>query len=532
MALFFQGTVQTDAKGFAINFCTGPSEGDDIAFYFNPRIGQFTALNSFKNGQWETEASAPDKPFTAGAPFYMIVVITSNDYEVYVNDQIFCMFNHRIPFEKVNTIRVVGDVSTNIIGFIENWRICPFFREEKRFVTITGSLVSASTKFEAFYSISNPALPYALKLPANLKHNMAVFFQGTLQNDAKSFAINFCTGPSEGDDIAFYFNPRMGQFTALNSFKNGQWETEESAPDKPFTAGGQFIIIFVITSNAYEVYVNGQKHCTFKCRIPFEKVTTIRMLGNIFMNLVCFIKSLPPVPQVSNWFADDMAVQVKGIVSADAKGFAINFYTGSSANGDIAFNLNPRIGQYTALNSFRNGEWESEESAHDKPFTAGTPFDMVVAVRSDNYEVHVKETQHSTFKHRIPFETVSTLGIKGDIGIALINFVKNWGKSNKSVMTGIIKQNMAVCFQGTVAAKPDRFAINFQLGPLENDEHAFHYNPRIGKYTALNSFRKGRWEKEEKASDKPFKAGGSFTVVFHFRSHGYENWDPSAPVEH
>lgn len=71
---------------FAINFHTGPLEGDDIAFSFSPRIGQYTALNSFRNGQWETEASVPVKPFTAGASFYMIIIITPNDYEV-------CAFN-------------------------------------------------------------------------------------------------------------------------------------------------------------------------------------------------------------------------------------------------------------------------------------------------------------------------------------------------------------------------------------------------------------------------------------------------------
>lgn len=65
------------------------------------------------------------------------------------------------------------------------------------------------------------------------------------------------------------------------------------------------------------------------------------------------------------------------------------------------------------------------------------------------------------------------------------------------------------------------FAINFQLGPSELDPHAFHFNPRIGRYTALNSFSNGRWEKEEKASDKPFTAGGEFTAVFHFTPEGY-----------
>lgn len=49
---------------------------------------------------------------------------------------------------------------------------------------------------------------------------------------------------------------------------------------------------------------------------------------------------------------------------------------------------------------------------------------MVIAIGPDNYVVRVKETDHSTFKHRIPFEAVNTIGIKGDASITLVNFMK------------------------------------------------------------------------------------------------------------
>uniref|UniRef100_A0A3B1JGY6 Galectin n=1 Tax=Astyanax mexicanus TaxID=7994 RepID=A0A3B1JGY6_ASTMX len=61
---------------------------------------------------------------------------------------------------------------------------------------------------------------------------------------------------------AFHFNPRMGQRVAMNSFRNGKWESEESAS----------ILI------PLQVYVNGFQHCLFKHRIPLEKVTTLIIL--------------------------------------------------------------------------------------------------------------------------------------------------------------------------------------------------------------------------------------------------------------
>lgn len=67
---------------FEINFQTGQSDSDDIAFHFNPRIGQYVSLNSFINGSWEKEERISDGLFTKEAAFYMFVVIGLEGYEV------------------------------------------------------------------------------------------------------------------------------------------------------------------------------------------------------------------------------------------------------------------------------------------------------------------------------------------------------------------------------------------------------------------------------------------------------------------
>ncbi|GAA6112333.1 uncharacterized protein LOC113650788 isoform X1, partial [Tachysurus ichikawai] len=138
-----------------------------------------------------------------------------------------------------------------------------------------------STPFQISQPISNPTFPYVGKIPGGIKQDMAVFFQGTVLPDAKSFAINFKTGPSAGDDIALHFNPHIGECTALNSCSNGKWDKEEKAPDQPFTKGGDFQMIVAFNSDSYEVYVNGLRHCVFKHRIPLEKVSTIEIPGGL-----------------------------------------------------------------------------------------------------------------------------------------------------------------------------------------------------------------------------------------------------------
>lgn len=67
--------------------------------------------------------------------------------------------------------------------------------------------------------------------------------------------------------------------------------------------------------------------------------------------------------------------------------FEINLQTGWCPESDIAFQFNPRIGQFVYLNSSRNGCWEMEESASIKPFTKETSFNMFIVIKSEGYEV-------------------------------------------------------------------------------------------------------------------------------------------------
>ncbi|XP_047678384.1 galectin-4-like [Tachysurus fulvidraco] len=119
---------------------------------------------------------------------------------------------------------------------------------------------------------------------------MAVLFHGELSEHSKSFEINLLTGDSDYDDIAFHISPRSGRSVALNSFINGSWETEEYASDNPFSNGAPFQMFFVIGSEGYEVYVNNLKHCTFKHRIPLEKVSTLGIRGDVTINYFGIVK--------------------------------------------------------------------------------------------------------------------------------------------------------------------------------------------------------------------------------------------------
>ncbi|XP_047677998.1 uncharacterized protein LOC113650748 isoform X2 [Tachysurus fulvidraco] len=744
MAVVFQGALPADSKQFAINFQTGKNDGDDIAFHINLRIGDVVALNSFRNGSWETEEHASVTAFTKEEALNMSIAINSDGYEVYVNGLHHCTFNHRIPVENISTLGISGDIIIYYFGFVDNWSDSFIFKrmnEIHEMSVTTGSLIDVRPEIspinsnselpnvgvipqglktdvdvmfqvilpadandavnlnsihhepeklndssvgvemnkiqdalltsgslivvpaEISHPFSNPELPYVHSIPGGLKTDMAVVFQGALPADSKQFAINFQTGKNDGDDIAFHINLRIGDVMALNSFRNGIWDTEEHASVTAFTKEEALNMSIAINSEGYEVYVNGLHHCTFNHRIPVENISTLGISGDIIIYYFGFVDNwsdssifkkmndihemsvttgslidvlpeispiisnpelpnvgvipqglktdvdvmfqvilpadandavnlnsihhepeqlndlfvavemnkiqdtsltsgnlidvpaeishpisnpeLPYVDSIPGGLKTDMAVVFQGALPADSKQFAINFQTGKNDGDDIAFNINPRIGDVVALNSFRNGSWETEEHASVTAFTKEEALNMSIAINSDGYEVYVNGLHQCTFNHRIPVENISTLGISGDVIIYYFGFVENWSRSslaleNKeitemtsvtllpitsdklalsfvSTIPGGIKADMGILFCGTVLEDSNEFEINFQTSQ-STDDIAFNINPQIVRFLVLSSLRKGSRETEDLASDK----GAAFNMFVVVRLEGYE----------
>uniref|UniRef100_A0A3B4E0Z3 Galectin n=1 Tax=Pygocentrus nattereri TaxID=42514 RepID=A0A3B4E0Z3_PYGNA len=283
-------------------------------------------------------------------------------------------------------------------------------------------------------------------ISGGIRPGMALYFQGTVPQKADIFMISLKTGQFRGDDIAFRFKPCIGQRVVLNSFRNLKWESEESASDKPFTKGAPFTIIYVIKPEGYEVCFS------YKHRIPLEKVTTLDLDGDVTFNMLGVIEvsnvmdfcvhydsfhcnfvdffffsqqKIPYMGAISGGIRPGMALYFQGTVPQKADKYAVS--TGQAPGDDTAFHFNPRIGDRVALNSFSNGRWESEETASDKPFTKGKPFTMNTCIinRFDIFvQVYVNGFQHCLFKHRIPLEKVSALGLEGDVTINILGVIE------------------------------------------------------------------------------------------------------------
>uniref|UniRef100_A0AAR2LKT2 Galectin n=1 Tax=Pygocentrus nattereri TaxID=42514 RepID=A0AAR2LKT2_PYGNA len=298
-------------------------------------------------------------------------------------------------------------------------------------------------------------IPYVGTIPGGLRPGMALSFSFIPYR----FFINHKLGTKDGDDVAFHFNPRVNKSMVRDSFRNGKWEGPEETQWCPFVRGSAFDIFIVTILFSFQAYVNGQRNCFFKHRMPVEKVTTLHIKGDVFMNTIGYVAvshllhdkwiksdwlcNHPPQPRRRSslevvWVCtgcywnplpllhDDITdlvdvrhlallllpledapqILIINLICFICKcllffacSFTINLKTGQRSVDDIAFHFNPRVGTPSVVrNTFRNGQWQNAEETSGGPFVRGGAFDL-----------------------KINLESVSAVNIHGDI------FMTNFG---------------------------------------------------------------------------------------------------------
>lgn len=86
----------------------------DIALHINPRLPQnYIVRNSKINGYYGKEEVTSPMPFTLerGKPFAIQVLVTEEEYFISVNGLNFAFYKHRVPYQRVTCIQVLGDVA-------------------------------------------------------------------------------------------------------------------------------------------------------------------------------------------------------------------------------------------------------------------------------------------------------------------------------------------------------------------------------------------------------------------------------------
>ncbi|XP_038615352.1 galectin-9 [Tachyglossus aculeatus] len=271
LQIVINGTVlPTGSNGFAVNLQCG-SSGQDIAFHFNPRFeGDYCVVcNTKENDRWGNEERKMEMPFLKGVPFEIRILVQSNSFLVAVNGNHFLEYQHRLPFQRADTITVQGSVHLAFINF----------QPQKS----RPNPPIVMPQIHADYQMAGPryVIPYSTLIVGGLYPSKTIIIWGTILPQAKRFHVNL----RRGGDVAFHLNPRFDENTIVRNTQVSQfWGTEERSmiSPMPFGPGQTITICIVCESHCFKVLVNGHHLFDYKHRLSdLQNINHLEIGGDI-----------------------------------------------------------------------------------------------------------------------------------------------------------------------------------------------------------------------------------------------------------
>ncbi|XP_073540907.1 galectin-8-like [Phyllobates terribilis] len=249
----------------------------------------------------------------------------------------------------------------------------------------------------------------------------------------------------------------------------------------------------------------------------------------------------PPIPYTGHFHSgikDGTVVIISGDVLPAAERFSINFQCGSTERDDIAFHFNPRFDEgLVVCNTRESNNWGKREVKPEVPFQRAQPFEIQFLIKSNEYRVSVSGRHFLGYNHRIALSRVNTVVIMGGIKLTKIDIQSQGvgfhhhyfpsGQMQNSVPFSTsfhngVSDGSVVIVRGDVQPLADRFSMNFQCGSTDNDDVAFHFNPRFDEGLVLcNTRESNNWGDKEVNHEVPFKREHAFEIRVLVTNRGY-----------
>uniref|UniRef100_UPI00398F4B0F galectin-9-like isoform X4 n=1 Tax=Pristiophorus japonicus TaxID=55135 RepID=UPI00398F4B0F len=282
-----QGQVPGHAKRFTVDFQCGniAQPRSDVAFHFNLRYdeGSVVVCNTLERQCWGSEERKHHIPITQGSYFELIFHVRTYCFQVSVNGQHFLEFNHRLPFSRVDTIKVSGDVHVNAITF-RSPTLSSVYGSNPAFSNPTQ--YSKGTNMPTQVTVSSPVVPYQAYM-GSIRPEQKIKIVGTVKAKAHRFTFNLKA--SYADNIALHINQRFDETAVVRNTRiNQSWGAEErSLPFLPFIPGQTFELLILVQPNFYKVSVNGRHLFNFNHRLqPLNQVDHLEVTGDVQLSLV------------------------------------------------------------------------------------------------------------------------------------------------------------------------------------------------------------------------------------------------------
>jgi len=272
----------------------------------------------------------------------------------------------------------------------------------------------------------NFSVPYEQQITPPISYGTQVHVYGTAYGDR--FEVNLA---NRRGDIVLHVNPRLNdRQLVLNSAPGGNWGGEERKPLN-VVRGHPFSIIIMVTEQCFKIAVNNQHTADFIHRIPFNAAELVTVKGEVNLTQVQVYPGMgmsggqpwrfamnTPVPM--NVFPGRVILFFVQLNLGDSR-FEFNLLTGMYDGADVAFHFNPRFDQREAVrNHCQGGGWGPEEKLGGFPLQQGQQFQIQIICYPEHYQVNSNGQPWFTFRHRVPYQNVQALQVKGDVTIAQV----------------------------------------------------------------------------------------------------------------
>jgi galectin-9 len=268
------------------------------------------------------------------------------------------------------------------------------------------------------------SVPYQQQFSPAISVGTQVHVYGTGYGDR--FEVNIANNRG---DVLLHVNPRLNDnLLVLNAAPGGGWGGEDRKP-LTIVRGHPFSLIIMVTEHGYKIAINNQHVADFPHRMPFNAAELVSVKGDVNLTNVQIYpgysgqhgqpwKFAMETPVPMNFFPG-RTITIHGHVKHNASRFEFNLLTGAFNGADVAFHLNPRFDQRECVrNSCQGGGWGPEEKQGGFPLNPGQPFEIQITCYPDYYQVNCNHQPWFQFRHRVPYQQVQALQVKGDVAIS------------------------------------------------------------------------------------------------------------------
>uniref|UniRef100_A0A182K393 Galectin n=1 Tax=Anopheles christyi TaxID=43041 RepID=A0A182K393_9DIPT len=285
------GTIQLTCERFSINLLL---KNGDVALHFNPRLPQnYIVRNCRVKGCWGKEEVASPLSFNLhrGQRFAVQVLVTDKEFLICVNGRHFNAFQHRLPYRKICTLEVKGDVRD--VAVDQCYMECyPQLELELIRQLTPEALVSAQLTIPRPLHLpeaDGKPMPYTGVLQESFTDGRKLHLYGRVKLLPHSFYVNLQSSAYvwPHPNILFHLNPRFGSVggrhvICRNSWQNGKWEREERSENvTDFAPGKPFHLQIACTDVSYQVSLNDKLIAEFIFRDNPRLVEAIYIQGDI-----------------------------------------------------------------------------------------------------------------------------------------------------------------------------------------------------------------------------------------------------------